>query len=749
MITKNIYPSFLAFLMVPLLLEGQTLEWATSVGGSQFERATYVKVDKDKSVYTVGQYSSTNVDFDPGVGTHVLSATNGYDYFIQKLDSAGQFLWAKSIGGNGSQCGNSIAIDSIGNLYVSGYFQQAVDFDPGPGIAVRTAKGQVDLFVQKLDAMGNFQWVKTFGGPNAQIGNSNIDMDMAGNLYLTGRLWGTADFDPDIGVFQLSSSGDSDAFMLKLNYSGNLIWARSIGSNQVDGGTFIKTDISGNIYLSGYFSGTVDFDPGPSAIFNSSNGEADIFLSKWDASGNLIWVNHVGGPGLDLGSSISLDLQNDAIYFTGYFKDTVDFDPGIGIQEKTSRGDWDIFVQKLDTSGSMIWTYSIGGKEWDSGHFIELDESNQIYVTGLFKDTVDFDPGSGIKQLISFGNADVFLLKIDSAGNYLWAGAMGGSEFDAAYGLDVGPSGGIYTAGGFRQIADFDPDSNVVFLSSQGESDIFLQKFSQCTDTEYTDTVAVCLGDSYTFPDGFQVLAVEDIISHTSSLESFTGCDSVIHTTLTINPTYDRVKGEILCRGDSYTFPDGSIATNIQSAVSQISFLQTSAGCDSSIQTNIELFIVDTTVVQINHLSLQATADSASFQWVDCNNGYAIIAGATDSVFSATENGSYAVIVSQHNCSDTSACFPISSVRLLDKGPLANVQVHPNPFQNQLRIEFGNPITIGTIYLIDSQGQTIDKIEINNQQQILWELPNNLSQQLYLLKIKTGKYELSVKLIKL
>ncbi|MGC6468655.1 MAG: SBBP repeat-containing protein, partial [Chitinophagales bacterium] len=195
------------------------------------------------------------------------------------------FEWAKSFGGTFDDQGYSIALDASGNVYTTGWFAGTVDFDPGAGTNNLTAQGSADVFVQKLDPLGNLIWAKSFGGTSADQGYS-IALDASGNVYTTGRFRGTVDFDPGAGLATLTSAGSDDVFIQKLDPLGNLIWAKSFGGTSADYGYSIAVDASGNVYTTGYFQGTVDFDPGAGTNNLTAQGNRDVFIQKLDPLGN-------------------------------------------------------------------------------------------------------------------------------------------------------------------------------------------------------------------------------------------------------------------------------------------------------------------------------------------------------------------------------------------------------------------------------------------------------------------------------
>ncbi|SVB62474.1 uncharacterized protein METZ01_LOCUS215328, partial [marine metagenome] len=268
--------------------------WAKSFGSTNTDRGNSVAVDSSGNVYTTGYFNDT-VDFDPGAGTTNLTAS-GNDVFVSKLDSSGDYVWAKSFGGSGSDLANSVAVDSSGNVYTTGYFNDTVDFDPGAGTTNLTASGN-DVFVSKLDSSGDYVWAKSFGGIRSDSGNS-VAVDSSGNVYTTGSFStyysnGTVDFDPGAGTANLGTNGSYDVWVSKLDSSGDYVWAKSFGGTAGDRGYSVAIDSSGNVYTAGSFEsgrqgGAVDFDPGAGTVELNLDGGTDAFVLKLDSSGNLV-----------------------------------------------------------------------------------------------------------------------------------------------------------------------------------------------------------------------------------------------------------------------------------------------------------------------------------------------------------------------------------------------------------------------------------------------------------------------------
>jgi hypothetical protein len=445
----------------------QTYQWAKSMGGISLDGGNSIALDSSGNVYTTGAFGET-VDFDPGSGISNLTSAGGTDIFISKLDAAGNFLWAKRLGGENNDGVTSIASDDSGNVYTTGTFEGTVDFDPGAGTSNLTAINS-DIFISKLDAAGNFVWAKKIGGYRS----ASIAVDESGNVYTTGDFLATVDFDPGTGISNLTSAGGNDIFILKLDAAGNFLWAKRLGGLHSDEGTAIAVDGTGNVYTTGNFDYTTNFDPGSGISNLTSAGNDDIFISKLDSAGNFLWAKRLGGTNYDYAYSIVVDDSGN-VYTTGSFEGTADFNPGPGISNLTSAGGTDIFISKLNAAGDFVWAKSMGGIYADAAWSIAIDSDDNVYTTGFFSDTADFDPGAGISNLTA-EFSQIFISKIDSAGDFLWAVSMGGDE-SRSFCIVVDGSGNVYTTGYFFGTADFNPGGATSSLTSQGGIDIFVSK---------------------------------------------------------------------------------------------------------------------------------------------------------------------------------------------------------------------------------------------------------------------------------
>ena len=469
---------------IPSFAQAPDWLWAKAMGGTSDDRGYSVAVDDSGNVYTTGLFTGT-ADFDPGAGVfNLTSVAIGDDIFISKLNGSGNFVWAKAIVGTTYAESYSITIDASGNVYTTGVFNATVDFDPGAGIFNLTAGATQSFFVSKLDSSGNFVWAKTAGGASESWGTS-IALDASGNVYATGHFYGMVDFDPGTGIFNLYSFGHESVFVSKLDTSGNFVWAKAIGggSSGLDRAwgqsITISTNAGGDIYTTGYFEGTADFDPDSSGSFNlTSVGFNDIFISKLDSAGNFVWAKTMGGTLSEFGYSVAIDpTGSGAVYTTGYFNSMADFDPGAGIFNLTSAGGSDIFISKLDSSGNFVWAKRIGGSNYDYGYSIAVDPagSGDVYTTGVFMGPVDFNPGSGLFPLTSAGGEDIFILKLDGSGNFTWAKRAGGTGDDYGKSMTFDNSGYLHITGYFES-PSIAFGSTTVINASTDTSDIFIAK---------------------------------------------------------------------------------------------------------------------------------------------------------------------------------------------------------------------------------------------------------------------------------
>ena len=472
----------LAALLLPLILLANAtvqaqafLEWAkqTNSSSSSYYVAGFgIAVDPSGNSYVTGELGGTTTF---GSGITLTSAAE--DIIVAKYNGGGDLVWVKQAGGIKNDRGFSIAVDASGNSYVTGQFQDSSSFGPG---VVLTSAGNRDIFVAKYNTDGDLLWVKQAGGSDDDRGYG-IAVDELGYSYVTGYFTGSATFGPgEANQTILESAGDHDIFVAKYNNSGNLEWAKKAGGSGTDNGRGIAVDNLGNSYLTSFFTGSATFGAGEvNETILESAGFLDIYVAKYNGSGDLMWAKRAGGSGgtsNDVGFGIAVDVNGNS-YVTGFFPGTVTFGQGEAKQTiLTSTGALDIFVAKYDPNGILSWAKQCGGSGDHGGFGIAVDVNGNSYVTGFFGASATF----GGTALTSAGAYDLFVAKYNSSGILEWANQAGGlSDDETGLGIAVDAYSNSYVTGIFSGSATFGGAT----LTSAGDRDIFVAKFGQGTQS--------------------------------------------------------------------------------------------------------------------------------------------------------------------------------------------------------------------------------------------------------------------------
>ena len=389
------------------------------------------------------------------------------------------FRWASRAGGSGQDYGTGIAVDSEGNTFVCGYFRGQARFEE----YALAGKGEADIFLAKYDRVGKLVWVRQVGG-SADDFARGVAIDAEGNCYLTGSFQSpTVDF----GGETAKRNSDSEIFVAKFDPTGKVLWVRQAGGSGGGSGNGITVGADGYVYVCGYFSGDTTF--GDLTLKNA--GFNDIFVARYDTSGELDWVRQIGGPGDDAASAIAVDAQGNS-YITGGFEDGIRFSRTITLG---SAGLVDCFVAKLDNTGRTVWAQRAGGPNSDIGYAIALDPQGNVLVSGGFNGTESFASemrlhaafrsrkgthtgtfnGKGLK---SVGGSDVFVSKYDQRSKLVWVRTFGGNKIgapEAGYGLAVDGSGHAHVTGTFAGKVEF--GNNTLF--SMGIGDMFVTELDR------------------------------------------------------------------------------------------------------------------------------------------------------------------------------------------------------------------------------------------------------------------------------
>ncbi len=473
-------------------LSAQNLSWVKQIGGAFIDRALAVTTDAAGNVYATGQFRGL-VDMDPGPDSTIYNANGSGEAFLLKLDPSGNvtktFHYGNTTGGH-TVAGCNLAIDGTGNIVTAGYFEGSnVDFDPDlvATFKLNSISSNNNVFVQKLDPEGRFLWAVRWaygfeaGSNNMAETGPAMALDNAGNVFTVGRFTGTKDFDPGTGVFNLAG-GAYDGYVSKLNTNGEFQWAKQFAIDTLAGSYVwpksVSVDGANNLYVAGLFKGAVDFNPDAAAA-NTLTSQTQVgFLVKLSATGEFLWVKTFGSNNRPLfnyhaANAVIADAAGNA-YVTGSFMDTLN----LGNIRLISNGNSDIFVAKLNPSGNAVWAKHIGTfYDTEEGTSIRLDANGDVYTTGIFRGSPDFNPGPGAAILSTNGAADVFVLKLSAAGDFVWARNYGGPAGNERI-QDIAIAGdAVYTVGRFQDVVNFDP--NGYLYMTPNKSDIFIHKINQ------------------------------------------------------------------------------------------------------------------------------------------------------------------------------------------------------------------------------------------------------------------------------
>ncbi|MDH3976007.1 MAG: chitobiase/beta-hexosaminidase C-terminal domain-containing protein, partial [Deltaproteobacteria bacterium] len=485
-----------------------------------------VKTDKSGSIFRAGTFGEP-LDFNPGPDVDLHSPSGGEDIYLTKINADGSYLWTKTMGGKSPDNFRDLAIDDAGNIYLTGFFTQKADFDPGPGVDEHLSYGHFDIFLTKINADGSYGWTKTMGGPNLDVGNA-VSVDKSGNIYLAGSFFYEADVDPGPAFDIRQSMGGADIFLTKINVNGTYGWTKTFGGIWSDESNSLSVDATGNIYMTGYFSNTVDFNPGPEIDEHLSRGREDVFITKINVDGSYGWTKAMGGNDRDIATSVAVDSINN-VYITGTFEGLADFNPGTEFDDHMSHGLADVFITKINGDGTYGWTGTIGEGWGDYTHYIAVDNSNNVYLTGYYGGIVDFDPFDGIDVHVHNGNIDMFLTKINADSTYGWTKTVGGTGTDVGYSFSIDDGGYLYTAGSFQGTVDFDPSPGTDERTAVSPVDLFISRFRLDIPEAPTSSAAPS-GDIYNSPQMITLTCNDGIGSICNNIYFTT--DGTVPTTL-------------------------------------------------------------------------------------------------------------------------------------------------------------------------------------------------------------------------
>lgn len=668
--------------------------------------------------------------------------------------------------------------------YLSGGFRDSTDLDPGPGVQMAYSNG-AGSYMQKYDPNGTFLFSLYY--PTDSVLNAvfmDIVVDVQGNIFAYGfHDAGSIDLDPGPSVVMspVISVSQRQNFIVKFDPNGNYQTAYFFTPVSTTQYLDIEMEFDGwgNLYLLVNIGlGDVDVDPGPSThILTTSAGSGDVGLIKLDPNMNFLWAFAVGGAGSDVHQALAIDQQGNAV-ITGGFRSSFDLDPGPNSTNYTAMGSYDLAYAKYSPLGEllhsgMFGSFAISGQEAVSD--CEIDNYGDIYFSGIYYGSGDFDPSPGVSMISSTSTIGSYLIRLRSDGSFVWVKQWDGNPWMWSIGIDA--KGHVYTALDFSYPMDMDPGVGVANATVAGWSkDIMLLELDTngnlvsmiqigAQGNDHTPEITVGPTGIITIGGVYQHTVDFDPGPSTGSLTSPSGstghfiarygsclpyqgsiqltscapvtlygvtlpgpghydvvvsqaslCDSVYH--VAIAPGLSS-SGSLSLTGCN------DIVVNSQSYTSSGTYTQHLTnvdGCDSTLTLMLTIDTIDTQVFAQGQ-SLVAAQAGATYQWLDCDSSFRQILGETQQSFTPQLSGNYAVIVNNGNCQDTSQCQPVI-LQGVKAHPLDAIRAWPNPGSGLVNVILPEDLS-GSLHLsvINSQGQILQQWDAAPGSQLQFSLP--------------------------
>ncbi len=703
-----------SLLLANFTLSAQNVHWGGVLDVYFNDNIFDIQADNDNNLIVVGQFSGT-VDFDPGPGVmNMTAASNGEDIFVAKYDSVGTYLWSHSFGTGFfyDEC-DRVAIDTAGNIFITGMWNGTIDFDPDPGniFNVSSNNSSRSRFLAKYDPNGNFIAAKNVGNavgnlPSSQDGQSGLGCDDNGNVYMSGFYGTSLTLGPGV---TLPVSGLSDNYFAKFDSQLNLIWAHRLGSTETEYSQGLYVHPSGRIIVLGSFRNTIDFDPGP-GVFNMTqiSSTQEGYFASYDSSGQFLFAKQLTA-GTSASPIATLIDGEENIIVTGSCAGIMDADPGV---DSTLVGEgWNdqAFVAAYDSIGNFRWAHAYGDvNSFNAIRYVGVDTANNIYVAGNYNPMMDINPGV---DTAVFGNINAsYVSSFDTAGNFR-------SAFSVEQVRMRIKNNDIYLAGGFYGLFDFDPGPQIYPL--QGDTvntSWYLLRMHLCdTYAASPGTInipAICIGDTVTLSvssGGPQYLW--------EFTPGFTPIGSVNNDTVVVVVDSNAVQVTV--------------------------FVSSVGGCMNSpeVYTVVDVHqpVIPTIVFWGD--SIHATTNAIFYQWLNSGNS---IPGANDSTYVPIHTGYYSVMVI-----DSNGCSAVSNtlfIIILDVSSLepTTFSILQNPFMNNLVIN--SNAQESNIIVTDVSGKIIINGKLNFGTNIFQT--DNWSQGVYFLNVQNKLGSSNQKIIK-
>lgn len=712
------------------------------------ENSNDIALDQDKNIYLAGSFSLP-VDFDPSAAIFTVFPVGSRDGYTCKLDSLGNFEWVRQVGGSAIDEVNGITISQTNEVLVCGTYSDQADFGTATNPMPMATVGSLDLFIANYSDTGAVNWVKTTGGSSVDRANA-IVTDHANNIYVTGSFIDTVDFGFGSTSTQLTTNEGpwvSDAYILKFDSAANFSFVKHLKGTGSQVGSAIYINQTGDIISGGLFSGSVSMNPNNFMDTLFAQSSEDVYINSLTSSGAYNWSHQIASSGSNRLFSIAED-NDEGLYFTGYVRGNADFNPSGTSAPYNAIGGNDAYLVKLlpcrvvtqiDTINSCQSSYT-----WPANNtsYSMNGTYTHILSTSLGCDSVlqlilSLNSNSGPDTMVNVCDSYFWPksgLSYSSSGVY-YDTLMNSLGCDSVLSLTLSINNSTYDTLTVSACNSYVSPSGKMFTSSTVFSDTLpnsigcdsILNINLSVFGPTTSSLNLTSCDSLIAPSGrvfYSNGLYRDTIMNTN------GCDSLITFFLTLQNSTTDFDSVIAC--------NDFILPNMQKVTSTGTYPSTftgANGCDSTINTYVVIDVIDTSITRIGN-QLIANQNGLSYQWLDCNNGFAPIPNESNQSFMATVSGSYAVETSNGNCSDTSNCQTVIVTSISEKEAIASsVNVYPNPFQNQFIIQNKRQENL-VIELYSYEGKLIQSLTTNKE---FSEINVEGASGLYLVKID-GEY---------
>ncbi len=626
---------------------------------------------------------------------------------------AQEFQWASYTTSTGTIQANYTGFMSDGSTIHAGYLSGTADLDAGPTEHIVTASGNTDAYILKRDAAGSVVWIHIIGGGIGFESISGIQIDDQDHIVCAGQFQGSANL-PGVGL--QTSAGYEDIFIIQLDSNGETMWHKTLGNSVSNVVSDFDLDNEGNIVLTGYFAGAMDFDPQETTAELTSAGSWDVYVLKLGSDGSYQWAQKVGSSELDQAFHIcttptgqivsAFRLNGNSIYATS--------PAGMPIASAQSL----CFIQ-FQPDGTFEWLRQIPDVYASQLHIkaLESDSQGNIIHAGVFTGTRDFDYSEGQYEMTSVtGYFDGYVAKINASGDHVWAKSIGGFEEDAIQAIAIDQVDHIHLTGSFiSESMNLAPGEEIAHtVTRQGTQDFF--QWALDTDGHYVShlhlastsmskgmDIASNLSDeiivSLTFNGDLQLTVEGETITMTQP----TGFASLVFNQHYCMPTHGST--EVLACG-SYTSPSGSYVWNTTGEY--IDVISNAEGCDSTVTVHLTIQEIEAVILQDDE-TLMASYDNAEYKWIDCGNNFEYIANATDQFFTPSVSGTYAVQVTVNGCSEISECVEYMVASTGEAIILDKWHVYPNPNNGTFTIPKTAIREAYEIRIVDAYGKLIQR----------------------------------------